>query len=165
MFNFLLNTWLYCVWIKLFNTGPLQDSAVWIDESQTYHSMFSRNRGPTTSIVTADVMDDPLGISDEGTEWVPDYTAGFWLGSKSETRLHALGFLTFTIDNLRCILIYCSIGSGTSHYISPVIGASRPLTGSPIDLPTFFFFSPSAAENGIPGGQTHGRKPWIDLIF
>ena len=28
-----------------------------------------------------------------------------------------------------------------------------------------FFFSPSAAENGIPGGQTHGRKPWINLIF
>ncbi len=54
--------------------------------------------------------------------------------------------------------------------ITLLIGASRPLTGSPMDLLTFFFvcvffFSPSAAKNGIPGGQTHGRKPWIDLIF
>ncbi len=49
------------------------------------------------------------------------------------------------------------------HYT--FIEASRPLTGSPMDLPTFFFFSPSVAENGIPGGQTHGCKPWIDLIF
>ncbi len=66
------------------------------------------------------------------------------------------------------------VGTSMSHryYISvDIIGASRPLTGSPMDLPTFFFlvffffFSPSAAENGIPGGQTHGRKPWIDLIF
>ncbi len=58
-----------------------------------------------------------------------------------------------------------------SFIIAILIGASRPLTGSPMDLPTFFFFvcvlffSPSAAENGIPGGQTLGRKPWIDLIF
>ncbi len=41
--------------------------------------------------------------------------------------------------------------------------------GIPYGLAFFFcvcvFFSPSAAENGIPGGQTHGRKPWIDLIF
>ncbi len=42
--------------------------------------------------------------------------------------------------------------------------------GIPYGLADFFFvcvffFSPSAAENGIPGGQTHGRKPWIDLIF
>ncbi len=31
----------------------------------------------------------------------------------------------------------------------------------------FFFFPqfPSAAKNGILGGPTHGRKPWIDLIF
>ncbi len=38
-----------------------------------------------------------------------------------------------------------------------VIGASRPLTGSPMGLPTFFFFFsprfPYAAENGISGGQ------------
>ncbi len=42
--------------------------------------------------------------------------------------------------------------------------------GLPYGLADFFlcvcvFFSPSAAENGIPGGQTHVRKPCIYLIF
>ena len=48
-----------------------------------------------------------------------------------------------------------------------IVGASRPMTGSPMDLLTFFlaFFSSSAAESGIPGVQTQGRKSWIDLIF
>ncbi len=35
-----------------------------------------------------------------------------------------------------------------------LFGASRPLTGSPLGLPTFFFSPFSAAENGISGGQT-----------
>ncbi len=56
------------------------------------------------------------------------------------------------------------------------IGASRPLTGSPMDLPTFFlfvcffcFFSPSAAENGIPGAKhmegNHGLTWYFRKTF
>ena len=46
--------------------GPLQDSAVWIDETHTYHAMFSRNRA--SSPITSEEQDDPLGISDESNE-------------------------------------------------------------------------------------------------
>lgn len=46
--------------------GPLQDSAVWIDESQTGSTMFGRNRA--TSPVITQNNDDPLGICDESTD-------------------------------------------------------------------------------------------------
>ncbi|ELU12463.1 hypothetical protein CAPTEDRAFT_207105, partial [Capitella teleta] len=45
---------------------PLQESAVWIDETQTYHTMFSRNRA--SSPVVTEENDDPLGISDESND-------------------------------------------------------------------------------------------------
>ena len=41
----------------------LQDSAVWVDESQTWSAMVRRNR-ITSPLMSAD-QDDPLGISDE----------------------------------------------------------------------------------------------------
>ncbi len=67
----------------------------------------------------------------------------------------------------RCIYMYLCPGTA---FLNLVIGASRPLTGSPMGLPTFFFFFfsprfPSAAENGISGGQTQWRKTCIDLVF
>ncbi len=50
--------------------------------------------------------------------------------------------------------------------IKPILWGIPSSDGIPYGLADFFFFfSPSAAENGISGGQTHGRKPWIDLIF
>ncbi|ELU06390.1 hypothetical protein CAPTEDRAFT_187059 [Capitella teleta] len=54
--------------------GPLQESAVWIDETQTYHTMFSRNRA--SSPVVTEENDDPLGISDESNESVIFYIFG-----------------------------------------------------------------------------------------
>ena len=48
--------------------GPLQESAVWIDETQTYSTLFGRNRA--SSPIDVDEIDDPLGISDESNESV-----------------------------------------------------------------------------------------------
>lgn len=45
--------------------GPLQESAMWIDESQTVS--YSRHGRPSSPIFTKD-DDDPLGISDEGNQ-------------------------------------------------------------------------------------------------
>jgi exocyst complex component 2 len=56
-------------------SGPLQESAVWIDETQTYHAMFSRNR--TSSPVISDENEDPLGISDESNESVLNHFCTF----------------------------------------------------------------------------------------
>ncbi|KAI0228580.1 Exocyst complex component 2 [Lamellibrachia satsuma] len=47
-------------------TGPLQESAIWIDETQTYATMFGRSRA--TSPVTSQTHDDPLGLSDEASD-------------------------------------------------------------------------------------------------
>ena len=47
-----------------FSPGPLQDSAVWIDESQTVYAQLGRGR--TTSPLISKDDEDPLGISDEG---------------------------------------------------------------------------------------------------
>lgn len=44
--------------------GPLQDSAVWIDESQSIYAQLGRGR--TTSPLISKDDEDPLGISDEG---------------------------------------------------------------------------------------------------
>lgn len=46
------------------NIGPLQESAVWIDESQTVYAQLGRGR--TTSPLISKDDEDPLGISDEG---------------------------------------------------------------------------------------------------
>jgi len=46
--------------------GPLQESAVWIDESATCGAVFGRIRA-ASPIVSQD-LDDPLGISDEASE-------------------------------------------------------------------------------------------------
>jgi len=46
--------------------GPLQESAVWIDESATCGAVFGRIRA-TSPIVNQD-LEDPLGISDEASE-------------------------------------------------------------------------------------------------
>ena len=46
--------------------GPLQDSAVWIDETQTLSMLMGRNRA--TSPMASPDHDDPLGISDEANE-------------------------------------------------------------------------------------------------
>jgi exocyst complex component 2 len=51
-----------------FVSGPLQESAVWIDETQTYHVMYSRSHG--ASPMATEGADDPLGISDEANELV-----------------------------------------------------------------------------------------------
>jgi len=48
--------------------GPLQESAVWVDESTTCGAVFGRIRA-ASPIVSQD-MDDPLGISDEASELV-----------------------------------------------------------------------------------------------
>ena len=48
------------------HTGPLQESAVWIDESQTFNMSYNRSR--STVPVETDGPDDPLGISDEANE-------------------------------------------------------------------------------------------------
>ena len=48
----------------LYYLGPLQDSAVWIDESQTVYAQLGRGR--TTSPLISKDDEDPLGISDEG---------------------------------------------------------------------------------------------------
>ncbi|XP_064641021.1 exocyst complex component 2-like isoform X2 [Lineus longissimus] len=46
-------------------TGPLQESAVWIDESATVHPSLNKNR-PSSPILKT--QEDPLGISDEGNQ-------------------------------------------------------------------------------------------------
>jgi len=50
----------------LMAVGPLQESAVWIDESATCGAVFGRVRA-ASPIVSQD-LDDPLGISDEASE-------------------------------------------------------------------------------------------------
>ena len=52
--------------IGLLLAGPLQESAVWIDESATCGAVFGRIRA-ASPIVSQD-LDDPLGISDEASE-------------------------------------------------------------------------------------------------
>jgi len=52
--------------IGLVDIGPLQESAVWIDESATCGAVFGRIRA-ASPIVSQD-LDDPLGISDEASE-------------------------------------------------------------------------------------------------
>lgn len=49
---------------RLHFSGPLQESAVWIDESQTVYAQLGRGR--TTSPLISKDDEDPLGISDEG---------------------------------------------------------------------------------------------------
>lgn len=44
--------------------GPLQESAVWIDESQTVRA--NLDHGRTATAPTLKEEEDPLGISDEG---------------------------------------------------------------------------------------------------
>lgn len=46
--------------------GPLQDSAVWFDETQTVLNQLGR-RG-NTSPLSGKEDEDPLGLSDEGTK-------------------------------------------------------------------------------------------------
>ena len=48
--------------------GPLQESAVWIDESQTV--MPNLDHGRLTAAVVAKEEDDPLNILDEGDKCV-----------------------------------------------------------------------------------------------
>jgi len=47
-------------------TGPLQESAIWVDESQTTLSNLRHGR-PQSPIFSKD-EEDPLGISDEGNQ-------------------------------------------------------------------------------------------------
>ena len=46
--------------------GPLQDSAIWVDESQMINNIIGRNR--VSSPLMSQDHDDPLGISDESNE-------------------------------------------------------------------------------------------------
>lgn len=46
--------------------GPLQESAIWIDESQTVMSNLGRGRASSPMLIKDD--EDPLGLSDEGTQ-------------------------------------------------------------------------------------------------
>ena len=46
--------------------GPLQDSAIWVDESQMINNIIGRNR--VSSPLASQDHDDPLGISDESNE-------------------------------------------------------------------------------------------------
>ncbi|KAK2166794.1 hypothetical protein LSH36_35g06011 [Paralvinella palmiformis] len=46
--------------------GPLQESAIWIDETQTYNVMYRHSHA--SSPIASDGPDDPLGISDEANE-------------------------------------------------------------------------------------------------
>ena len=46
--------------------GPLQESAIWIDETQTYNVMYRHSHG--SSPIASDGPDDPLGLSDEANE-------------------------------------------------------------------------------------------------
>lgn len=50
-----------------FSPGPLQESALWIDESQTVRSNIDHGR-PTASIAPKE-EEDPLGILDEGDRY------------------------------------------------------------------------------------------------
>lgn len=47
-------------------SGPLQESAIWIDESQTVSSNLRHGR-PSSPLFSKD-DEDPLGISDEGNQ-------------------------------------------------------------------------------------------------
>jgi len=51
----------------LVDVGPLQESAVWIDESTTCGAVFGRIRA-VSPIMSQDYLEDPLGISDEASE-------------------------------------------------------------------------------------------------
>ena len=52
----------------VFTAGPLQESAVWVNENQSYHEGYGRNRANAQSVSVAE-YDDPLGISDESNEY------------------------------------------------------------------------------------------------
>ena len=62
---FLIKNFIHHHLYHLFSTGPLQESAVWIDETQTVLNQLGR-RGNTSPLAAKD-DDDPLGISNEGT--------------------------------------------------------------------------------------------------
>ena len=55
-----------CQMSDVFAAGPLQESAVWIDETSSFNTAFSRSRA--ASPVAQQDTDDPLGISDESSE-------------------------------------------------------------------------------------------------
>ena len=48
--------------------GPLQESAVWIDESQTVRANLDHGRPSATATLKEE--EDPLGISDEGDRYM-----------------------------------------------------------------------------------------------
>ena len=52
--------------LSVYFPGPLQDSAIWVDESQMINNIIGRNR--VSSPLTSQDHDDPLGISDESNE-------------------------------------------------------------------------------------------------
>ena len=52
--------------LSLYFPGPLQDSAIWVDESQVINNIIGRNR--VSSPLTSQDHDDPLGISNESNE-------------------------------------------------------------------------------------------------
>ena len=62
----IFNELISCACIIIF-AGPLEPSAVWIDESQTVSTLIGRNRG--MSPLLNDEYDDPLGICDESNEY------------------------------------------------------------------------------------------------
>ncbi|XP_013403813.1 exocyst complex component 2 isoform X2 [Lingula anatina] len=79
-------------------TGPLQESAIWIDESQTLDRL---GRGRASSPVVSRDFENPLGLSDEGNQgkYAEDILLEIFPEGSGDTKLENFDSAWFLLEN------------------------------------------------------------------